>query len=332
VTEPFRLCLIGLPKTGKTTYIAALWAYLRSGLPEDKYRVPHLPDNTEYLNLIANAWAEGLPMPRSSPGMSDHIEFTIEAPEQPPLTIVLPDLPGEVFLNAIRRPLIEEGPEKAVTESDLLLVFVNCEAATMFEPLGDHPVDEPDDSEDEPPANDGTATSELAGHEITNLPDGLNDEDGTADGENVSEGETVDDDGAAQVDNFKEFAPGDLDTDTLNTELLQRIEYLLDVRGLPPIAIVVSAWDVHAEEILQPESWLRDHQPMFWQHLEELRRTTTIGVVGVSAQGANYSDHPDVVEKSMSDRAWGRDEAGEPTDIVGPLLWFHSLPQPASDG
>src|SRR4051812_41831597 len=99
----FRLCLVGLPATGKTTYIAALWAYLTSGLPAGGYRVRQFPDDPLYLNEIAKAWAAGQKMPRNSLGASDRIEFTIESPNRTFITLVLPDLPGEVFRNAIIR-------------------------------------------------------------------------------------------------------------------------------------------------------------------------------------------------------------------------------------
>jgi hypothetical protein len=324
VTDPFRLCLIGLPKTGKTTYLAALWSYLRSDLPGDQYRITELPENTAYLDAISYAWAAGETMPRSGPEVSDHIEFTIEVPDRPPLQVVLPDLPGEVFLNAVRRPVIDEGTGTAVLNSDLLLLFVNCRSAWMFEPLGDHPVDPMvEGTEPPPPANEWNAGA------VPEVEPTAGDDDATGNGEGEHEV-----DGGPAAHGFKEFNIGELDTDTLNYELIERLGEFLADAGFPPLLIVVSAWDVYAspndvaDEVFTPDNWLRDHQPMLWQRIEELRRTMTIGVVGVSAQGADYQDRPEIVEADVQVRAWGSDADGGKTDIVGPLLWYHALPAP----
>jgi hypothetical protein len=255
-------------------------------------------------------------MPRSSPEVSDHIEFTIEVTNLPPLQVVVPDLPGEYFLNAIRRPVIDEGPGNAVLDADLLLLFVNCRSATLFEPLGDHPAAPDATVEPPPPANEWLAN-----------PDNASDADLN---ERMAPGEAQQQVGTDGIDpRFREFDIGALDTDTLNYELLERLEHLLGETGFPPLLIVVSAWDVYADgPVLTPEDWLRGHQPMLWQHLQELRRTQTIGVVGVSAQGADYQDQPSIVELDPRARAWGTDHDGGRTDIAGPLLWYHSLPSP----
>jgi hypothetical protein len=277
-----RICLVGLPATGKTTYIAALWAYLRSGAPEAKYRVPVVPKDTAYLNAIATAWATGSDMPRSSPGATDTVEFTIEIEDSDPVTVVLPDLPGELFLNAVRRPSIDAAPAEAVLTSDLLLLFVNGQRATTFAPVGDQ----------EPP----TATSVPPDDEIV------------------------------------EFAIGNLDTDTLNAELLERLRYLLRDRPMPTIVVVVSAWDVLEEAFPSPAAWLEKQQPMTAQYLDALGTKTTIGIVGVSAQGADYGDEPLIHHKPVADRAWGRADEATKTDIAGPLLWFDSVRSTQSYG
>jgi len=218
---PFRICLVGLPATGKTTYIAALWAYLTSGLPDGRYRVTAFPDDPSYLNEIATAWAAGRDMPRNSLGTTDRIEFTIETPDRAEITVVLPDLAGEVFLNAIIRPWIAEDVAEAVTSSDLLLLFVNGEKAKTYAALGDHEV----------PQGEGGGLPSIA------RPAAVTTQDTSAtDAVTVQIG--------LGLAPFSDFVVEDLDSDTLNTELLQRLLYLTQDNGPPPIAIVVSAWDV----------------------------------------------------------------------------------------
>ncbi len=284
---PTRMCLVGLPATGKTTYIAALWAYLTSGAPNATYRVLTMPKDTKYLNAIANAWAARQDMPRSSTGATDTVEFTIEIEGRDPVTVVLPDLPGELFLNAIRRPAIDSVVAAAVETSDLLLFFVNGQEAKTFTPLGDQ----------EPPEDAGHAEDE-----------------------------------SAALGELNEFVVGELDADTLNTELMERLCFLLRDQSLPPIVVVVSAWDALEGKYASPEDWFRAEQPMSWQYVDGLRSQTTVGVVGVSAQGADYRDDPDIHHKPTAERAWGRADTVTKTDIAGPLLWFDAVMPKGRDG
>lgn len=263
-----RLCLIGLPSTGKTTYIAALWSYLSSAVGEGDPRVTQMPDDPRYLNEIASAWAQGGLMPRNSLGATDRIEFTVEMASGATTTLVLPDLPGESFRNAVIHPMIDEDTASAVESSDLLLFFVNGQTATTYTALGEYEV---------PPAD--MASTE------------------------------------------QEFLIEALDSDTLNGELLHRLLYLVRDRSMPPLLVMVAAWDVHEQSGDTPAEWLACHQPMFAQMLEEIARTNPVEIVGVSAQGANYTDSPEIVEKLASERAWACDAQGRRTDIVSPLFW-----------
>lgn len=294
----FRLCLIGLPATGKTTYIAALWGYLTSGASPDGYRVTELPNEVHYLNEIARAWIEGKTMPRNSLGATDRIEFTVESPGGSSITILLPDLPGEVFRNAVIRPSIDEDAAEAVTGSDLLLLFVHGEKAKTFSALGDYqvPATEQRDS--------GVPASPVEQPES----DGLSADTSTPVG--------------GQDSMAIEFAIEELDSDTLNTELLHRLVYLTRHTGFPPTAVVVAAWDAHEESGDTPAEWLAREQPMTSQFLEELGHSVATGVIGISAQGANYKDNPSILEKLASERPWACDEGGNRTDIAGPLLWY----------
>jgi hypothetical protein len=293
--------LVGLPATGKTTYIAALWAYLRSGLDDSKWRVLEVPEDTTYLNLIVQAWLDRKEMPRSAPGV-DTVEFTVQTPGGQPTTIVVPDLPGEMFLNAVRRPAIDTVPATAVTESDVLFIFVNGQRASTFAPLGDQ--EPPDEAFDED-------------EEVEEIED-----EGAGTDEEHTEAE------AGDTPPLREFVISDLDSDTLNTELLQRVLYLRRDQAPPPVVVVVSAWDVLDVTGKTPEEWLKDEQPMTWQSIVELRTRTTVAVIGVSAQGADYDDDPTIHQTPTRDRPWGRDGDLNKTEITGPLLLFSKMTAP----
>ena len=104
-SAPLRFCLVGLPETGKTTYIAALWAYVSAAGPPEKYHVEpdKYPADAAYLNEIADAWARGKDMPRNDSTPTPRIEFEVAAGERRSLLFRLPDLRGEVYKQIVSR-------------------------------------------------------------------------------------------------------------------------------------------------------------------------------------------------------------------------------------
>ena len=52
-----KLLMVGLPETGKTTYLAALWDVVNN--PEEvegALKLACLPVNAQYLNMISEKW------------------------------------------------------------------------------------------------------------------------------------------------------------------------------------------------------------------------------------------------------------------------------------
>ena len=69
----FKLLMIGLRGSGKTTYLAALWHYLEFAEVEDQLKLPQLQSDRDYLNSIRNNWLALKPVGRTS--------LRIEAPQ-----------------------------------------------------------------------------------------------------------------------------------------------------------------------------------------------------------------------------------------------------------
>ena len=59
------ILLFGLPGSGKTTYLAALWYLLQQDDVEKKLYLNGWPDTREYLNQIAGKWARFTPVDRN---------------------------------------------------------------------------------------------------------------------------------------------------------------------------------------------------------------------------------------------------------------------------
>ena len=58
--------MVGLPESGKTTYLAAFWHLLEKEFIQDgRLQMTKMPDEIDYLSSISDAWARCEQMPRT---------------------------------------------------------------------------------------------------------------------------------------------------------------------------------------------------------------------------------------------------------------------------
>jgi hypothetical protein len=276
-----RVCLVGLPEAGKSSYIASLWAYLAAGPTGDSYRITGFPEQVAYLKELADKWFLGEKLDRNVSGTVKAVEFELRAEHRQDLEISVPDLPGEEFKHAVTFSRIDEDIAEMVLAADVVLFFVNAHDARTFEPLADIP-----------PAAD-------SGQEV-------------------------------HID----FDPADLDSDLLNSSLLQQLLYLWrDRQRLPVVIVLISAWDLCTASGMTPPEWVFDVQPMFAQALGELDRRTQTEIFGVSAQGADYGADPSIIETPPLQRVYMVSADGtKVNDITQPFAWFDDLGLAVSNG
>lgn len=285
-----RLCLVGLPETGKTTYIAALWAYVNAPGPADRYHVVHPPEDAKYLTEIADAWVKGLDMPRNDSTKAPQVSFGIGAAGKPELEFRLPDLRGEVFKTLVTKFQTDQPTIDLLAGADVLLFVVSARNSTTFAALADMEFAVPPEGEPEP-----------------------------------------------------DVILDDLDTDFLNTELLQKLCYLYADAELPPIVILVSAWDRmedawDAEAALaasegrapdslpaSPQEVLAHIQPGFAQFVDEIARTTRVAMVGLSSTGGDVKQDPSILNRNLDERSYAVDGGGARTHIAQWLDWFEEI-------
>jgi Double-GTPase 1 len=121
-----RISLVGLPSSGKTTYLAALWAYLKPSDDPAAFRIASWPENRAYLQKIADDWFAGRPLDHTPTGLVGEIDFSVKAEGQPELRIQIPDLSGEVYKRAVAYRLIEQAVVDELIESNFILLFVSA--------------------------------------------------------------------------------------------------------------------------------------------------------------------------------------------------------------
>ena len=99
-TGQFSYLLMGLPATGKTTFLAALWYLVQDSEAKSTLMLDHVVGDVRHLNDIREHWLKCTPVPRT-PTASELLlsMFLKERESGQALTLHVPDLVGELFVN-----------------------------------------------------------------------------------------------------------------------------------------------------------------------------------------------------------------------------------------
>jgi hypothetical protein len=94
----FRCLMVGLPGTGKTTFLAALWHVAKSHEVPGSMRLERREGDQEYLNTIANEWSKCEELERT-PGEGEmDVAIVLSDPENDGIMhLRIPDMSGELF-------------------------------------------------------------------------------------------------------------------------------------------------------------------------------------------------------------------------------------------
>ncbi|SDM48100.1 hypothetical protein SAMN05216360_102216 [Methylobacterium phyllostachyos] len=118
--------IIGLPGSGKTTYLAALWAILNERPRDAALRFRELgAGDRSYLTEIARRWRSAHEQERTLPGIRV-VTLHMSGPADEPVSVTFPDLAGETFV----RMWVDRTCSKDVyghLASSGLLLFVNAD-------------------------------------------------------------------------------------------------------------------------------------------------------------------------------------------------------------
>jgi hypothetical protein len=118
--------LIGLPSTGKTSFLAALWyavnqSSIHSGLTLDK-----LDGDSQYLNQIRDAWVEYRPVPRNKADSQNLTSMRLINRETNQAgTVSFPDLSGEAFKSQWTQRQLATTYDKCLRQASGGILFVN---------------------------------------------------------------------------------------------------------------------------------------------------------------------------------------------------------------
>lgn len=290
-SQPFtthKQLIIGLPATGKTTFLAALWHVVTSKELPDSLQLLRLEGNRKHLNIIRTAWLqfrevgrtvstteEIVSMKLGQPGANDHAQ------------LVFPDLSGESFRKQwVERKWTREYADLVADASGILL-FVHPLKVTA-------------------PVRIDVAIQEV----VATLAD---------DDDRIEDAKAVDDEST-----LPEWKPAQAPTQVQLVELLQFIDWRRNDGTIIPVAVVISAWDLMVGTYPSPAHWLSQRMPLLDQYMKANSEQFPSRVYGISAQGAPLEGDVAALQQRerQSERIIVVGEGCSPHDITAPVKWL----------
>lgn len=291
--------ILGLPSSGKTTYLAALWHVLTDSSGETALKLKNLlSGNIEHLNEIATRWRDAQEQKRTEIGGSRVVSINMTDKQGSAVTVSFPDVPGEAYRRMWEDRDVDDDVVRLLQCSGVML-FIHAD--TIKPPrwiIDDIAVAE---------AMDGGAV-EL--------------EDETAPGAAPTE-----DPAAEGVEWHARHSP----THVQLVDLLQLLRRRPLDMGPRRIAIMFSAWDKAEGDELTPAQYLQYKLPLLYQYLTFGPDAWDLEVYGISAQGGEY-DSEEFGAKPKGEAAELRklDDPSDRIKLVGPEGAFTDVTQPIS--
>jgi hypothetical protein len=286
--ELFQCLMLGLPKTGKTTFLAALWHVLKSNEVPGNLLMERREGDQEYLNLIADQWSRCAELDRTPRSGQMGVAIVLRDPVRGTLVrMCIPDMSGELYASQWEDRNCTAAFAELAAGAGGCLAFI-------------HP---------------GTLsqTAWIAGANAVY--------DGWAGGEEADQEEAA----PEAAPSATPWSPRDAPTQVQMVEIFQ---FLVELAGRRlRLALVVSAWDLVTENI-SPAAWVERELPLLWQFLRTNPEQFEVVYMGVSAQGGRTSDAAALLEHPVAShriRMVGPEVEGH--DITHPIRWLMSPAQ-----
>lgn len=291
-----RILAVGLPKTGKTTFIIALWHTLDTRAVPGSLVLDHVEGNVEYLEKLRERWMRREPLGRTRSGPEQTVEMHIRHQESGTTVLLeIPDLAGETY----SEQWLDRGWTEAFDE-----IASGCDALVVFL----HP----------------NAHAEPTLIEDVFVPDVMR---------AVEDG--ADDAGQHQPDEDSDHAATDWDPEQApSTVQLVEVLQFLEREVLPkdqPVrtAIIVSAWDTVCKDQpgLTPEQWVQRRAPLLDQYVRANPASFLVRSYGISAQGGDLKTDREVLldADEPTDPLLVVDGAETSNDLTRPIRWLMGL-------
>lgn len=286
-SESHNFLLIGLPSTGKTSFLAALWYAIQQKQSPTDLVLKKLDGDSGYLNKIRDAWLAFKPVGRNPTDTETFVSMWLKRSEgDEEVHLTFPDVSGESFKQQWTSRQLTVSYDKCLRSANGGILFIHPNSITL--PLRIAEVDDLAALIDDDVAKEAAAPTTVA---PPSTPWDI------------------------------EKAP----TQVQLVELLQFLMRHPHFRQPFRLAIAISAWDLVAASKVNPENWIAQQLPLLCQFLSSNRKSFEVAFYGVSAQGGNY-DGDDVAALQNKNPARRIEIVGNGVknkhDITEPIRWL----------
>lgn len=125
MTTPANLLFIGLPGSGKTTFLAALWHVLVDRSSATSLRLTKLSGDRTYLNQITKEWQECSQVPRTNLQAEQVVVLHLDGDGFGEFDLSIPDLAGEAFKQQLTDRRISRHHDAFVQEATGVMLFLH---------------------------------------------------------------------------------------------------------------------------------------------------------------------------------------------------------------
>ncbi len=282
----FKQLLIGLPKVGKTTFLAALWHVVDSEEVQGSLRLKTLHGEREHLNKIRNVWLSCRKIERTVMGSEQLVSMQLTNRDRNTLTeVFFPDMDGESFRLQWKDRVWSKEYDQLVREAGGILLFVHPKQ--IIEPIRIAV------------AAGIAAAIETEKSQTSSDQDELHDKPTPWDAER---------------------AP----TQVQLVELLQFLPERATTPFPLRVAVIISAWDLVSHEENSPEEWLTARLPLLDQFLKANPDIFERRIYGVSAQGGDLKDAHGLLDKDVPSQriVIVGDNCHNQNDLTEPVKWL----------
>ena len=299
----------GLPGSGKTTFLAALWHIVQSGETETRLKLKSLGyGDYEYVNAIRDRWQRGSRQPRTV-GEVHAVGIDLVDEDGNEVQVLFPDHSGETYDSMWGMRTCSKAVADHLRNRQGVLLFLRSEGMKQPLPLIDIITIE---------AEMHMALSEqgMPGREASPSP-------ATPSGRGPQAADDL-----SVRDWIAEEAPDQVKV----VDILQILSSHMHIPHDEKLAIFVSAWDI-VDQNLTPAAFVEKKFPLLDQYLTSAEHGFDIRIYGLSAQGGEYvaENHTGELPQKLRDlldlnNASARiklvSDGGLTNDLTEPISWL----------
>lgn len=125
MSNPANLLFIGLPGSGKTTFLAALWHVLSDRSSATTLKLTKLSGDRTYLNQITKEWRECSQVPRTNLQTEQVVVLHLNGEGFGAFDLSIPDLAGEAFKQQLTDRRMSRHHDTFIQEATGVMLFIH---------------------------------------------------------------------------------------------------------------------------------------------------------------------------------------------------------------